>query len=459
MIAEHPDVSSNIALLEIWLRAQIAYQRLASVTIGIVHDQELVYAKGLGYANVEAKIPATPDTLYRISSQSKIFTAISIMQLRDQNKLHLDDPITKYLPWFKIRNIMPRDVPITIRHLLMHTSGLPRETGSAYWIDFDFPTIEAVKNKLPELEATYPSETRWKYSNLGPVLTGEIIASVSGQSFASYVEDNILKPLGMVSTSIEVPASQQERLAIAYGRYMPDGTRQTVPSIDTKALAPTAGIASTVADMARYVSWQFRLCQSDQEEVLKASTLREMHRVQWVHPEWKSGWGLGFSIWHRKDRDLVGHGGRFLGYLTNTRISPKEKTGVIVMTNSLDSHHEVMLEKAFEWVTPSIVKASQVIKGIEPDPEWFQYEGTYRTLWADCHIMVLEGKLVMFGTTLADPKTVARTLEPVSDHTFKITGEFTDLDPIGENVQFEMDGAGQVQSILIGVIRAKRVRY
>ena len=172
-LAKHPDVASNIALLEIWLKANMAYSGLPGVTVGIVHDQKVIYANGFGYADVASKKPVVPNSIFRIASHSKLFTAIAIMQLRDKGKLRLEDPVKKHLSWFDIQDAYPDDPQITIRHLLTHTSGLPREAGSGYWVDFEFPTIPQVKNRLSQLQTIFPSETQFKYSNLALTLAGE----------------------------------------------------------------------------------------------------------------------------------------------------------------------------------------------------------------------------------------------------------------------------------------------
>jgi CubicO group peptidase (beta-lactamase class C family) len=283
-LAKHPLVASNLALLEVWLEAQRAYYGLPGVAVGIVYDQVLIYAKGVGYANLETQTPVTPQTIYRMASHSKLFTAIAIMQLRDQGKLNLDDPVKKYLLWFDIQNVYPHAAPITIRHLLTHTSGLPREAGSGYWTDFEFPTTQPVIERLSTQRTIYPSETRFKYSNLALTLAGEIVATVSQQPFAEYVQQHILDPLEMQSTSVVFPAENKERLATGYGRRLPNGTRAPLPFIDAKGMGAVAGLSSTIQDMAKFVSWQFRLRESNGAEILKANTLQEMQRVHWLIP-------------------------------------------------------------------------------------------------------------------------------------------------------------------------------
>src|SRR5262245_33609913 len=124
-LLEHAEVASHLALLCAWIEAQMAYKGQPGLSIGIVLDQQLVWAKGFGFANIAQKTPATPGTIYRIASITKLFTSMAIMQLRDAGKLQLDDPITKHLSWFELKNRFPDAPPITIRHLLTHTSGLP----------------------------------------------------------------------------------------------------------------------------------------------------------------------------------------------------------------------------------------------------------------------------------------------------------------------------------------------
>src|SRR5688572_31943769 len=130
--ADDPDVQGAQRLFSAWMEGQIAYRGLPGIVVGVVSDQELVWAKGFGYADVQAKRPMTPATKFRMASHSKLFTATAIMQLREQGKLGLDDPVTKHLPWFEVKRVGADDPPITIGELLTHSSGLPREAGD-HW--------------------------------------------------------------------------------------------------------------------------------------------------------------------------------------------------------------------------------------------------------------------------------------------------------------------------------------
>jgi CubicO group peptidase (beta-lactamase class C family) len=169
--------------VDLWLDAQVAYNRIPGMSAAVVHDQHLLWSRGYGFANLEKKLPASADTIYSICSISKLFTSVAVTQLRDQGKLDLDDPVKKHLPWFNIKEAYPGSGPPTIRGILTHSSGLPRESDYPYWTepDYPFPTHEQIVEKISKQEMLYPADTYYQYSNLGLTLAGEVVAAVSGQ--------------------------------------------------------------------------------------------------------------------------------------------------------------------------------------------------------------------------------------------------------------------------------------
>lgn len=318
-LVDHPLVASNLQLLEVWLQAEIDYRDQPGCVIGIVYDKELIYAKGFGYADVASKRPMTTDTLFHIGSQSKTFTAIAVLQLQEQGKLRLDDPVDKYTPGFAVKAGSDDAAPITIFQLLTHTSGLLSEgTKTLHWSDLDFPTRDHIDEQIKAVELAFSPGTQRKYSNLGVTLAGRIVENVSGKSFKDYVTENILLPLQMQSTYVELPNEQLPRLATGYGRRMPDGKREVMPFWDAKGMAAAFGMFANVTDLAKYVAWQMRLAVATTKEVLEPTTWRNAQRAQWVDPDWKGGWGLGFQVVHRPNGDVVGHLGQVPGYFSTT---------------------------------------------------------------------------------------------------------------------------------------------
>ena len=238
-----PKWRAAIAVLDAWVTATMTNREQLGLSLGIVYDQELIWAKGYGLADLAHRVPANASTVYRIASISKLFTTTAIMQLRDAGKLQLDDPVAKYLPWFKIKNAHPEGPTITIRHLLTHTSGLPREAAGVNWSDLTMTKREEMIRRVADQETVFPAETEWKYSNFGLTLAGEIVASVSGEPWAQYVESRILRPLGMKTTT-PVPTSSLPHLAVGYGRRVPGSPRDVEPFLDIEAERPAGSLAS-----------------------------------------------------------------------------------------------------------------------------------------------------------------------------------------------------------------------
>lgn len=449
-ILAQPAVNSAIDLLSAWIEAQMAYKGQPGLSIGIVYDQELVWARGFGLANVQAQVPASPNTIYRIASITKLFTSTAILQLRDAGKLQLDDPLGKHLPWFEIQNSHRDAPPITIRHLLTHTSGLPRESPFPYWTDANFPTREQVRGALPGQATVLPTETEWKYSNLALSLAGEIIAAVSGLEYPAYIAQQILAPLGMNSTLVHAPDPKNPNLATGYGRRLPDGSRNLSPFTDCKGITPAANMSSTVQDLARFAMLQFRDGRAGGSQILRGSTLREMQRIHWLEPDWQAGWGLGFRIMRQNGKTYIGHGGAVEGYRTLVRICPADKIAALVLTNADDGEPLIYADKAFLWVAPAISKAVASERAdAEPDPAWQRYVGRYRNAWGDAEVLVLDGRLVVLDPSLDDPLPTMSVLVPVAQHTFR-TETKDGFGAHGELLTFEVDAEGRVQRVKVG---------
>jgi len=449
-LADDPTLSSNLTLYEIWVRERMAYYGQPGISIGLVHDQELVWAHGFGYRDVERRLPATPETIYRIASITKTFTATAIMQLRDAGKLRLDDPVKMHLPWLEYRNRFPGEPVITIEQLLTHTSGLPRESDFPYWTDRNFPDRAQLIDALARQESVYAPATRYKYSNLGLALAGEVVAAVSGEAYPDYVRRHILEPLGMTSTAVRTEDIEPQALATGYEIRRRDGSQPRAAMTDSEALTPAANMSSNVIDLARFISLQFRDDEPGGGAVLQSSSLREMRRVHWLRADWSSGRGLGFGVWRQGDRTLVGHGGWVAGYRTQIAFDPAAKIGVIVLTNSDEEGPGAYVRQAFEMLAPAIESAAAADAEATRPLGLDRYVGTYHDLsgWLT-DVLVLEGQLVMYGhdyPPTSDPKGEIVELTPEGEHTFRMTGENGN----GELVVFEVEPDSSVARVKVG---------
>jgi len=445
-VNEDPRVTDAIAAWEAWIEYQLAIERIPAASVGIVHDQELLTARGFGFANPDTGSPATADTIYSICSISKLFTSVALMQLREDGRVRLDAPVADYLDWFTLLDAHPNDEAITIRRLMTHSSGLPRESDYPYWSDpdFVFPTHDQIVERLSAQETLYPSSRYFQYSNLGLTLVGEIVAGVSGQDYHDRVQSEILDELGMDNTFTDIPAEEWgDRMALGHSALQRDGTRKRLPLFQANGIASAAGFASTVPDLAAFAKWQFRLLGSDTTEIIRSSTLREMQRVQWMDPDWKTTRGLGFGTWKSGDHIFVGHGGGCPGYYSQFLLVPKNKLGVIVLTSAIGSPVGFYAEKAADLLVPAIKAAtSNPDDATAHDPELDRYVGIYDSSWGQSAILHWKGGLAAMGLRTRDPKKALFKLEKTGEHTFRRVRK--DDESLGEEFVFEVDENGTV---------------
>jgi CubicO group peptidase (beta-lactamase class C family) len=429
-VAKDPDVLGAQRLFSAWLEGQIAYRGIPGVAVGVVSDQDLVWSKGFGFANIQAKLPMTASTKFRIASNSKLFTAIAIMQLREEGKLRLDDPVVKYLPWFKAKPAGDDDGAVTIEQLLSHSSGLQREAGD-HWVSFDFPTSQQLQRLYAERQAAFAPAVRWKYSNLGFAVAGMIVEKVSGEKWADYVNQNIFKPLGMVGSSVDKDVPD---LAVPYGRRMPDGTRELLPFVDARGMAAATGVTSDVEDLAKFESAQFRRGPRGGAQIVNSESWREMLRVRSVEENWTSGTGLGFDVKRVKDRTYIGHGGGYPGNTTQTLIQLDDKVGVIVLTNTNDSNPSDIAQVLMSTVGQAVAKAANAKPVPAWDPAWERFAGLYRGRNGDLEVVLLNKKLVIITPNAPTLDNIV-TLEPLGGGRFRFVAP-TGGGVVGEVVRF-----------------------
>ena len=450
-VADHPEVLGQERLFESWIRGQMISRHLPGIAVGVVFDQELIWAKGFGQADQDAHVAMSPSTQFRMASHSKLFTSTAIMQLRDAGKLRLDDPVSKYLPWFKIKPAQLDDPEITIEELVTHSSGLPREAGP-HWTTHEFPTEDQVRSYITGHQAVYSPEVRWKYSNLALGLAGMVVEAVSGEKYAEYVQRHIFSPLDMTGSSVD---QNVKGLAIGYGRLMPDGSRAKIPFIDAHGLGPATGITSNVEDMAKFVSLQFRSGKVGGAQILSTGALREMHRVRVLENDWTRGNAIGFAVNRDHDKVYVGHGGSYPGYKTQTLVDLDGKVGVIVLTNEDDGNPAPIANHLMHTVGQAVAKAgAPAVKTPLWDPTWSRFAGHYSSENGETDVVELNQRLVMINPDGDNPETQQR-LEPIGNGQFRLEAP-ADGGPVGEVVRF-VEENGHVLRMYTGESFSRRV--
>jgi CubicO group peptidase (beta-lactamase class C family) len=292
---------------------------------GLVRDGELAWSLGVGASDVTAPDDAPgPDTAFAIGSISKTFTASLIMILRDEGKLALTDPVSKYVD-------VPAHGGLTLRELLAHASGLQREPVGDLWDTMVVPSIAEVVRDLAEAEAVLAPRKRWHYSNLAYSLLGEVAARVDGRPWAEAVQARLLDPLGMTRTGL-APAPPT-----AIGYYTDPFTDQVHPEKwpDMAGFSSAGGLWSTLSDLTRWVSF-LSSSATGADGVLAESTIEEMTRPEIMADleGWTVAWGLGLELLRRGERIMVGHEGAMPGFLACVAVRRVDRVGAVVLCNT-----------------------------------------------------------------------------------------------------------------------------
>jgi CubicO group peptidase (beta-lactamase class C family) len=368
---------------------------IPGMSLVIVYGDDVLLAKGFGYADLEKKIPADPQTVYRTGSVTKAFTALALMQLHEAGKLHLDDPIEKYLPEFKIKSRFPDARPATFRQVAAHYSGLPREAPMLheYQVTEEFPSVEDQLKSLKDAdsEMMVPAMTMYSYSNLGYDILGLAMSRVAKQPYDQYVATQILKPLGMDLSGFALTEQMKQHFAVGYKPAGPDGTHE-------KSSYPKVGLAagmlySNVDDMGNWLSSFFRQGPRGGKQVLGSSSVLEMLTPVAVSTDisrnelgratslWAYGSTVGFSVNpFRVDGEQVHYkDGAIDGFSSIVLINYPRKLGIAVLTNTRTETFPLGYD-LLKKLTPVVVKSlerSQAKALEEALPKWQKYTGKY----------------------------------------------------------------------------------
>ncbi len=328
--------------------AFVAGELVPGVAYGVIVDGELVHTRGVGTTNTGTETPPAPDTVFRIASMTKSFTAATVLLLRDEEHLHLDDTAATHVP--ELQGQRPSHAgapPITLRHLLTMSAGFP---GDDPWGDRQQDLDPDRFGEFLEQGQSFAwmPGTAFEYSNLGYAILGRVISNVTGREYRDVIRSRLLEPMGMASTGFEAGEFPSDRLATGYVRR--DDAFIEEPFAGHGAFASMGGLFSTVRDLAKWVDGFARAFASggdaDEHPLSRASRLemQQVHRP--IEPEvtWTSiaelptasVVGYGFGTFVRADLELgtvVGHSGGYPGFGSHMRWHPASGVGVVVLGN------------------------------------------------------------------------------------------------------------------------------
>ncbi|MFA6147463.1 MAG: serine hydrolase domain-containing protein [bacterium] len=319
------------------VRHQMKKRDVTGLSIALIDDQRVVWAEGFGFADKAGNVPASPETVYRVGSISKLFTSTAAMQLAERGRMDIDRPLADYLPGFSVRTRFVDSAPITPRSIMTHHSGLPSDYEKGMWTRNPEPFTRLVDHVRDEYAANPPC-TVFSYSNLGMSLLGDAVGKAAGRDFVSQVRDEILLPLEMNRSSF---SPSVDRTPFAAKGYRKGKEAEDPPLRDV----PAGGLNSSVLDLSRFVRMVFAGGKAGDCQIIKPETLAEMLRPQnadvpldldfRVGLGWMLG-GLG-DIDIRNGGPVAHHAGATLLFHGQMIVLPARKLGVVVLANSATS--------------------------------------------------------------------------------------------------------------------------
>ena len=342
--AQTVNIDRVVAELEPEIQRTLLAGTIPSASIALVAGDRVIWTNAYGYSNLWARTPATPNTVYLIGSTFKAMSTIALLQQMEQGKFKLDDRVNDYLTDFKIQGEDPQH-PITFRHLLTHTSGLPADFGPfPVWGDTVPPSLEDYLGKA--LKATKPPLTSVTYSNMAYTLVAYLVQKFSGVPYKQYMQEHIFTPLEMTSTAFEPRPDMEERLAIPY--VVDEKTGSQVGTVRLKASVWPAGIVyGTVLNQANWLIANLNSGVFKDKRLISQSTLDQMLTRQ--YDQFKGTienlWGnetAGFGLtWWTQVRDgdrYLAHSGSVPGYTAFLLGNRDRKLGFAIMTNGNRAH-------------------------------------------------------------------------------------------------------------------------
>jgi CubicO group peptidase (beta-lactamase class C family) len=311
---------------------QLKAKHIAGAVVAVVVGDKVVFTKGYGYADVDARRKVDPEkTMFRVASISKLFTWTAVMQQNEEGRLDLDTDVNSYLKDVQIPATFEQ--PVTLKHLLTHTPGF-----EDYVIGLFARKRSEVQPLAEVLKAQMPARVRSpgvlaSYSNHGTALAGHVVACVSGLSWEDYIERRILKPLGMEHTLVRQPAEEDLPADLSKGyKRAPD--RFVAQGFEYIPAAPAGCISMSAADAARFMLAHLNDGQLGAGRILKPETARRMREPLFRHHPQTSAMCYGFMELRRNGQRLVGHGGDTIWFHSLLELIPDRKVGIFVTYNT-----------------------------------------------------------------------------------------------------------------------------
>lgn len=341
------------------------------LSVGVVYNNEVIYTKGFGVKNVDTKEPIDENSIFHMASVSKTFVATGIMQLVQQGKIHLDEYVIEYLPYFKLKD--DRYKKITIRQLLTHISGMPDEDDYEWdKPQYDEEALERYVRSISGRELMWEPGEKFAYSNIAYEILGNVIEKASGMSFEKYMKENILNVVQMKESNFLKPLVSKELLTSPHILDIKNGYGDTVSKVFpyNRAHGPSSTLCSNVVEMCNYAIANMKVGKFKGNKILEAHSYLELWRKYAL-----TGWGgytseigLAWFLGEYKGNKVRSHSGMDTGFRSNLIILPERGIAVVVMINSdyigtkvlCESILDILLGEEVDYIKRSL--ASHIVR-------------------------------------------------------------------------------------------------
>lgn len=418
-------ITAKLTDVQARLEALATQHSVPGASLAILSGDELLDFTA-GVANVDTGLPVTSKTHFQIGSNTKVYTATLAMRLVDQGKVDLDEPVSTYLPSFKLKGKAWQR--ITLRHLLTHTNGID---GADYFDDFgqNDDGLERFVASLTALGQIHPPGQMWSYCNTGFCVAGRVVEEVTGSPFRRAFHETLLEPLGLQETTVRVEDMLVRSCAVGHVTSPDSGEPVVTPTALLPSCHAPAGAltAATSKDLLRFVKMHLSGGRAAGKRFLKRASVEAMQQPQVERPRSSMGGAMGLG-WVLSDWDgerVVGHGGGTVGQLSFLQVLPDRPFAVALLTNSRGG--SALWRDLGGWVFSELagVRMPQIPKAPDepPDTDLRRYTGVYRRRDIDTEIVLADGELVAkvsyTGPVVGIDTTQEIPLRPVDEALFQ----------------------------------------
>ncbi|HEY6411572.1 MAG TPA: serine hydrolase, partial [Ktedonobacteraceae bacterium] len=333
-----PDATTRLQGFDDFVRAIMQDWSVPGLALTIIKDNEVIYAQGFGLRDAAQNLPVTSQTLFPIASCTKAFSTAAMSILADQGKLDWDTPVRTYIPNFKLYDSLASE-RVTPRDLVSHRTGLPRH--DLVWYNNTTATRQDLFERLQYLEPTKDFRSFWQYQNLMYMAAGYLVETLSGQTWEEFVQQNIFQPLEMKRSNFDIVRTSRKVDDYSHPYKEIQDQVKEIPFYGAQeAIAPAGAIVSNITEMSNWVLLHLNRGKYKDTQIISAQQVQQMHTPQMVIPQVSqypelpyASYAMGWVVEPYRGYPMIDHGGSIDGFRSLTTLFPRERIGIVVLSN------------------------------------------------------------------------------------------------------------------------------